>query len=233
MTDMHGLGRFFNSRDDWVRTLLYTSIGLNSVTQIWESISEVDDKAELQPPRALSRIQAATAALKFPMGSEEQTGSLLRTLAATKPASKFLEIGTGTGLATAWMLEGMDAASHLTTIELAPELIAVAQKELSDDPRVTFVVGDAVPCLQQLQPGSFDFIFADTWPGKYTHLDLALNLLKAHGLYVIDDMLPQASWPEDHPPKVAALIRTLETRADLRITKLCWASGIIVCVKGS
>jgi len=30
---------------------------------------------------------------------------------------------------------------------------------------------------------------------KYTHLDDALALLKEGGLYVIDDMSPQANWP--------------------------------------
>jgi hypothetical protein len=40
------------------------------------------------------------------------TGLFLRTLAASKPAGRFLELGTGTGVATAWLLDGMDHASR-------------------------------------------------------------------------------------------------------------------------
>ncbi len=78
---------------------------------------------------------------------------------------------------------------------------------------------------------SFDLIFADTWAGKYTHLDEALALLKPGGLYVIDDMLAQPTWPEDHPPKVERLIADLESRSDLVLTKMNWGTGILVVVR--
>ncbi|WP_297084071.1 hypothetical protein [Thermoleptolyngbya sp. C42_A2020_037] len=81
------------------------------------------------------------------------------------------------------------------------------------------------------QGESFDLIFADTWPGKYTHLDLVLSLVKPGGLYLIDDMLPQANWPEGHAPKVAALIADLEQRSEWAIAKLAWASGIVLATR--
>jgi len=39
--------------------------------------------------------------LGFTMGSEPRTGALLRTLAASKPGGRFLELGTGTGVGRA------------------------------------------------------------------------------------------------------------------------------------
>ena len=60
-------------------------------------------------PAALAAIQAETEALSFNMASEPQTGALLRALAASTPAGTLLELGTGTGLSAAWLLEGMDA----------------------------------------------------------------------------------------------------------------------------
>jgi predicted O-methyltransferase YrrM len=78
------------------------------------------------------------------------------------------------------------------------------------------------------QGSEFDLIFADTWPGKYTDLDNALSLLKIGGLYVVDDMLPQPNWPEDHPPKVAALISLLDGRDDLRLARLDWSTGLML-----
>jgi predicted O-methyltransferase YrrM len=79
----------------------------------------------------------------------------------------------------------------------------------------------------------FDFIFADTWAGKYRLLDEALALLKPSGLYVIDDMLPQPNWPPGHADKVANLVHVLEHRDDLHVTKMSWASGLIVATRKS
>jgi predicted O-methyltransferase YrrM len=77
----------------------------------------------------------------------------------------------------------------------------------------------------------FDLIFADAMPGKYHDLEHALALLKIGGLYVIDDMLPQPNWPDNHAPRVAALIETLESRRDLRLAKLRWSTGIVLAAR--
>jgi predicted O-methyltransferase YrrM len=127
----------------------------------------------------------------------------------------------------------MDAQSRLITVDHDEKVISVAKRYLANDPRVTFYTMGGAAFLQSMkeQGITFDFIFADTWPGKYAHLDDALQLLKASSFYVIDDMLPQASWPADHAPRVSKLIATLEQREDLRITKLNWSTGLIVAAK--
>jgi len=107
----------------------------------------------------------------------------------------------------------------------------VAQRYLAHDRRVTFHHEDGAVFLQRSQGQLFDFIYADTWPGKFTHLPEALALLAPGGLYIIDDLLPQPSWPEGHAPKVPRLIAELESRIDLRVTKLCWATGLIIASK--
>ena len=191
----------------------------------------MNDRLNLTPPTVVEAIQRDTTASGFTMASEPQTGSLLRTLAATKPGGAFLELGTGTGLCTAWILDGMDRQSTLTTVDNDETVLAVAQRHLGNDPRITFHLSEGAAFLATLRGQSFDFIFADTWPGKYHQLDEALALLKPGGLYVIDDMLPQANWPAGHEVKAATLIATLEQRVDLIITKLNWASGLIVATK--
>ena len=47
----------------------------------------------------------------------------------------------------------------------------IAQRHLANDPRIAFHVGDGefLEAIQE-QTQHFDFIYADTWPGKYTHL---------------------------------------------------------------
>src|SRR5205814_1771263 len=163
--------------------------------------------------------------------SDVLTGSLLKTLAASKPGGRLLELGTGTGLSTAWILAGMDAASTLVTVDNDEAVQSIARRHLEEDARVTFRLMDGGAFLESLAEPQFDFLFADSWPGKYTHLEQALGLLKPGAFYIVDDMLPQPNWPPEHFPKVPALIRTLETRTDLILTRMNWSTGLIVAVK--
>jgi len=96
---------------------------------------------------------------------------------------------------------------------------------------LSVVCADGDEFLQSLRGQQFDFIFADTWSGKYRFLEEALDLLAPSGLYVIDDMLPQSNWPEGHAEKVANLIATLEQLKEFRVTKLSWASGVVLATK--
>ena len=101
------------------------------------------NKDNLSTPVILEEILSETQAINFQMGCESLTGSLLKTLAASKLGGWFLEIGTGTGISTAWILSGMDNKSQLISIENDRSVASIAQKHLGHDPRVTFHVEDA------------------------------------------------------------------------------------------
>lgn len=191
----------------------------------------MDDLKHLNPPKSIRSIDLDSRAIGFTMPSEPLTCSFLRTITAMKPSGKLLELGSGTGLSTAWILDGMDANSHLTTIDLDPSFLEILDRHLGADPRLTVICGEGDDLLRSLQGQKFDFIFADAWSGKYQLLDEALDLLKPGGIYVVDDMLPQPNWPEGHAAKADRLIATLEGRSDLRISKMSWASGLILATK--
>jgi predicted O-methyltransferase YrrM len=191
----------------------------------------MNDAENIRPPSRLPHLLAETTRLNFAMASDLLTGGLLRTLAATRPGGRLLELGTGTGVATAWLLDGMDAESRLISIELDQAPLEIARRALGDDPRATFIQGDGGDWLTSAESDQFDLIFADSWPGKYTHLDEALRSLKRGGLYVIDDMMPQPNWPEGHADRAKELISILEARTDLTITKMNWSTGVIIGTK--
>jgi len=184
-------------------------------------------------PVLVPRIEQETKAMGFSMASDHGTGSLLRTLASAKPRGAILELGTGTGLATCWLLEGMDDRSTLDTVDEDAKVVEVARNILGHDKRVTFHLEEGGAYLRRNEERRFDLIFADAWPGKYWDLDEALQLLAEGGIYVIDDMLPRADWPEGHQAKAEGLIRDLEAREDLWITHLAWSTGIILVTKHS
>jgi len=194
-------------------------------------VSKSSLNSDYSAPAVIQDIEKAAKAADFTISSDIPTGSLLRTLAATKPGGSLLELGTGCGMGTAWILAGMDATAKLTTVDRNAQFSAIAQRFLSGDPRVTFFIGDGTAFIETQPPTSFDFIFADTWPGKFHHLDETLALLKPGGLYIIDDLLTPGVPVEEHLARVEALISTLEQRNDLHITKLNWSSGLIIAVK--
>jgi predicted O-methyltransferase YrrM len=189
------------------------------------------DEIKQAIPPAYRGIAVATEKAGFTMASDPLTGSLLRTLAASKPQGRFLELGTGTGLSTSWILNGMDDQSTLVSVDNDEKLIEIAADFLDHDERLELVCADAEEWLLHNGHLQFDYIFADTWHGKYLMLDTALQMLKPGGLYIIDDMLPQPNWPEGHDKKALRLIEELEKNDSLLLTKQSWSTGLIVATK--
>jgi len=190
----------------------------------------MDDKIITGIPGEYEAIREATIELQFNMASDLYTGSLLKTLVASKPSGRFLELGVGTGLATAWIVSGMDEKSSLIAIENNEILIGVANKNIVDS-RVEFILTDAYEWIRHYKGEKFDFIFADAMPGKYDLFDETIAMLNSGGLYIIDDMLPQPNWPLGHDEKVRSFISRLESRNDLLMTKMNWSTGIIIITK--
>lgn len=185
-----------------------------------------------QIPAQYEAIALKTKALGFDMPSDLQTGSLLKTLAASKPGGRMLELGTGTGLATSWILSGMDNGASLVSVDNNALLIGVAQEQLKDE-RIEFVCTDGYEWIAAYNGALFDLIFADAMPGKYDLFEETFALLKTGGIYFIDDMLPQRNWPEGHAQRVESFISMFEKRTGLILTLLNWSTGIIIATKTS
>ncbi len=188
------------------------------------------DDLPQRTPAATPDLERETRKLGFDMASGARTGALLSVLAASKPGGALLELGTGTGLATAWLLEGMDAESTLLSVDTDADIQGVAARHL-EDPRLELVCRDAGEVIGELAEGSFDLIFADAWPGKFDLLEETLRLLRPGGLYVIDDLLPQPNWPQGHAPKVPQLMERLEAVTGVRSVRIPWCTGLMLAVR--
>ncbi|MFD6935258.1 O-methyltransferase [Streptomyces goshikiensis] len=181
-------------------------------------------------PLELDAILADAHRAGFAMSCEDRTGSLLATLAASKPGGRFVELGSGAGAGSAWLASGMSPDAHLTTVELDPGVQAIARRHLGHDPRIEFVTADADTWLTEAT-GPFDFAYVDCRPGKYLRLADLLAILAPGALYVVDDMLPQATWPDDHQPRVDAFMEQLPEVPNVRATPMRWASGLVVAAR--
>ena len=182
-------------------------------------------------PEIHDSIVRKSSEIGFSMNSDLYTGSLLKTLVASKPKGHFLELGTGPGLGTSWILDGMDLGSRLITVDNDPELITIAKQYFGKDERVDLICGDGGEWIRTYKGELFDLIFADAWPGKFYEVPETLALIKPGGFYLIDNLLPESDWPEGHQEKVDGLISYLEQRSDFELTKMVWSTGLIIATR--
>ena len=124
----------------------------------------------------------------------------------------------------------MDSSASLLSVDIDRDTQAIAREELGADRRLQLLLEDGSTFLART-PQSFDLIYADAWPGKYSDLDRTLALVKPGGIYVVDDMLPQPNWPEGHGVKATALIARLTAVDGFQATSLDWSTGLIICVR--
>ena len=191
----------------------------------------MDQANILDMPGQYPALLAKSREIGFGMSSDVYAGTFLKTLVASKPHGHFLELGTGIGLSLAWMIKGMDVGSSIVSIDNDSELIQIAKAFFQGEPRLELICADGGEWLNSYKGAPFDLIFADAWPGKYSHLDKTIGLLKTGGFYVIDDMRRQPNWPVGHEEKANELVSSLEQREDITLTKMNWSTGLIVAVK--
>jgi predicted O-methyltransferase YrrM len=181
-------------------------------------------------PSQLNKIQEKANELKFTMSCDLDTGYLLRALVSSKPSGTFLELGTGVGVSTLWLIEGMDSHSTLISVEMDKNLHKIA-KTIITDHRVQLLTMDGGLFIKVNRDKKFDLIFADTWPGKYYLLEETLAMVKPGGFYIIDDLTPVENWPESHLEKAKNLIKIMKEHKDFYIVELNWSTGIIISTR--
>ena len=193
----------------------------------------MDSFAGIRLPKGMPEIVRATRELRFVFASDLRLGTLLRVLAAAKPGGRLLELGTGTGVGTAWLLDGMDERARLTSVDRDEKVQLVARRALGDDPRVSFVTGDAGAFLEQQPERSFDLVFADGGVGKLRGFDAALRVLRPGGLFIGDDLMPQLLQDEGRARQVEAFEAMIRARDDIALCEIQWSSGLVVATRRS
>lgn len=184
-----------------------------------------------RPPSTLDKIRHETDQIAFDGASEEIFGMLLSALAASKPGGRFLELGTGTGLATSWLLAGMSSDSTLISVDVSEAAHAIAHRHLGSDPRLRLMTTDGLAFVESETAGGYDLVYADAWVGKFEGRAAAQALVRRGGFYVVDDLLPQPNWPENHQVRVDLFVREALASTEWNCSLLNWSSGILVMTK--
>ncbi len=180
-------------------------------------------------PFRVARAEALASRLGFAQSCERAVGELLAVLAAgVGTGGRILEIGTGVGYGTAWLVEGVEQGANLELVSI--EIDVARHAALTGQqwpPFVRFVLGDVLDEFDQL--GAFSLIFADAQGGKWDGLDRTIAALEPGGLLVVDDMHhPTVRIVQDQAERTARVRTTLLSDPRLRTVELDWSSGLIL-----
>ncbi len=117
------------------------------------------------------------------------TGAVLRLLASANGAGAAVELGTGAGVSTLWLLRGLLPDGVLTSVDSDGEHQRLAKASLADagvpSGRVRLISGRALEVLPRLSEASYDLVFCDAAKSEnIDYLAAALTLLRPGGLVV-------------------------------------------------
>jgi demethylmenaquinone methyltransferase/2-methoxy-6-polyprenyl-1,4-benzoquinol methylase len=165
------------------------------------------------------------------MSCDPGTGRLLAVLAAAVPANgRVLELGTGTGVGTAWITDGLRDRTdvEVVTVEIDAATAALAA-QFPWPSWVRLVTGDAMEVTRRA--GSFDLIFADAQGGKWEALDTTIAALRPGAHLLVDDMTPAEFADDYHARKTSEVRARLLTHPDLTSVEMAWSTGLILCTR--
>lgn len=151
-----------------------------------EVSSWIDDWQPEDEPLVAARARAAEVGVA---AVDPATGAALRLLAALVGAKAAVELGTGAGVSTLWLLQGMTPLGVLTTVDADGEHQRLAKASLSEagvaSGRVRLIQGRALEVLPRLSESAYDLVFCDAQRSENAdYLTAALTLLRPGGIVV-------------------------------------------------
>ena len=180
-------------------------------------------------PEAVLAAERRAVERSFAHSCEQATGRVLAVLAASvRAGGRVLELGTGVGVGTAWVVSGLEGREDVEVVTVEHDQ-ALAELVRSTDLPVTVLTGDAEALLPGL--GTFDLVFADAEGGKWTGLDRTVAALAPGGVLLVDDMDLSRYHRTDHVAAVTAVRDALVGHPDLVTAELPVGTGLLVSTR--
>ena len=185
--------------------------------------------------RLLRETEEKTTTANFLVGELE--GAFLKMLVRMTQARRILEVGMFTGYSALCFAEALPADGHIITCELDPHAIAIGRRFFAESPhahKIELRAGRAADTLETLS-GPFDLCFIDAdKPGYDYYYDRCVDLTRAGGLIVLDNMLRYGrvlSPSEEDARIVNALNGRIQNDARVENVLLPFRDGIMLAYK--
>ena len=163
--------------------------------------------------------------------ASQGAGAYLRHLAHQLNAQSVVEIGTGSGVGSLWILEGMIASGTLTSIDDEMEHTSIAKVAMVEadiaQSRFRFITNPVMDVMTKLTDRAYDLVVY-----RHNAEDLAFAISEAHrilrtgGVFVIDNFFGGAKVqdPAQRDPKTIAL---REAGKSIKVVSESWVSSLI------
>jgi caffeoyl-CoA O-methyltransferase len=150
-----------------------------------------------------------------PMQVDDNAARVLQLLTVLLRPQRVVEIGTYFGYSAIHIARGLPPGGHLVTLEVDPEVAALARANLERAgvaDRVEVVVGPAADHLATLAPESLDMVFIDADKLSYpTYLKLCFPLLRSGGILVADDAFADGDLSSESEDGEGAAVRAINS----------------------
>lgn len=140
------------------------------------------------------------------------SGAYLRYIASLISAQSVVEIGTGSGVGTLWLLKGVMNSGVITTIDPEVQHIQVARQVLSDSDiapnRYRLITSEYLDVMRKLADRAYDLVVFRGDPEDILDIiDEAHRILRVGGILAIDHFFGGGKVPDpaQRDPKTVAL----------------------------
>jgi predicted O-methyltransferase YrrM len=145
-------------------------------------------------PALVEQAMTLAEQLHFTASCIPEVGRLLQVLASQPHYRSIGEIGTGCGVGAAWIASVLTPPQRLYTVELDMQRATAAQQLFVPYHSVQVMQGD---WRKVLQYAPFDLLFVDATPAKQHAPEQLLAVVRIGGLVLLDDLTPEALWPDE------------------------------------
>ena len=168
--------------------------------------------------------------------ASQGAGAYLRHLAHQLNAQSVVEIGTGSGVGSLWILEGMIASGTLTSIDDEMEHTSIAKLAMADaeiaQSRYRFITNSVMDVMTKLADRAYDLVVFRHNPEDLNFaISEAHRVLRSGGVFVIDNFFGGAKVPDpaQRDPKTIAL---REAGKAIKADSESWMSVLITTGDG-
>jgi predicted O-methyltransferase YrrM len=169
-------------------------------------------------------------------------GAYLRQLAHQIKAQSVVEVGTGSGVGSLWLLEGMLSSGTLTSIDDEMEHTSIAKIALSDaeiaQPRFRLITNSVMDVMTKLTDRAYDLVVFRHNPEDLSFaISEAHRILRSGGVFVIDNFFGGGKVPDpaQRDPKTIALRdagKSIKSDTDSWVTSLVpIGDGLLLATK--
>ena len=169
-------------------------------------------------------------------------GAYLRQLAHQIKAQSVVEVGTGSGVGSLWLLEGMHSSGTLTSIDDEMEHTSIAKIALAEadiaQPRFRLITNSVMDVMTKLTDRAYDLVVFRHNPEDLSFaISEAHRILRSGGVFVIDNFFGGGKVPDpaQRDPKTIALRdagKSIKSDTDSWVTSLVpIGDGLLLATK--